>query len=139
MRKTLIALLLSTTFPAMAMTEHGQGAHEGREGGHRHGHMLRSLDLNPEQRQQMGPLMREQMKNRHSITQRYLEKLPAAEQQAMEAELQAAQKANESAIRALLNPEQQKAFDAQQAKHQERRAERAEFQAWKAQQASKTE
>lgn len=137
MRKTLIALLFAATLPAaaLAMPEHGQ-----RHGGEHHGrHFFQELNLNPEQRQQIGKLMGGQMQERHAITQRYLDKLPAAEQQAMDAELQAAKTQRQDAIRALLEPEQQKAFDEQQKKREERRAERAEFKAWKAQQASKTE
>lgn len=137
MRKTLIALLFAATLPAvaLAMPEHGQ-----RHGGEHHGrHFFKELDLSQEQRQQIGKLMGGQMKERHSITQRYLDKLPAAEQQAMKAELQAAETQRHDAIRALLEPAQQKAFDEQQKKREERRAEQAEFQAWKAQQASKTE
>lgn len=137
MRKTLIALLFAATLPAvaLAMPEHGQ-----RHGGEHHGrHFFKELNLSQEQRQQIGKLMGGQMKERHAITQRYLDKLPATEQQAMKAELQAAETQRQDAIRALLEPEQQKAFDEQQKKREERRAERAEFQAWKAQQASKTE
>ena len=42
------------------------------------------------------------------------------------------------ALRDLLNPEQQKAFDEHQKKMQARRAEMAEFKAWKAEKDSKT-
>jgi hypothetical protein len=53
----------------------------------------------------------------------------------MQDELQAARDQQHSAIRALLKPEQQKAFDEHQKKMQERRAERQAFKAWQAEQA----
>ncbi len=136
MRKTLIALLLAATLPTLAMAM--------PEGGPRHehgfgGHMFRELDLTQEQRHEIGKLMREQMKARHEITQRYLDKLPAAERKAMQDELKAAETKNRDAIRAQLKPEQQKTFDEMQKKMEERRAERAEFEAWKAEKAKKAE
>jgi Spy/CpxP family protein refolding chaperone len=146
MRKTLTALLLALTLPtlAMAMPEggphHGDGYGHGGGHGDRHGsRMFKDLDLSREQQREIRTLMGEQMKSRHEITRRYLEKLPAAEQKAMQDELQAAKDKRHSSIRDLLNPEQQKAFDEHQKKMQERRAERAAFNAWKAEQASKTE
>jgi Spy/CpxP family protein refolding chaperone len=144
MRKTLTALLLALTLPtlAMAMPEGGPHHGYGHGGGHgdRHGsRMFKDLDLNREQQREIRKLMGEQMKSRHEITRRYLEKLPAAEQKAMQDELTAARDKRHSSIRDLLNPEQQKAFDEHQKKMQERRAERAAFNAWKAEQASKAE
>jgi Spy/CpxP family protein refolding chaperone len=146
MRKTLTALLLALTLPtlAMAMPEggphHGDGYGHGGSHGDRHGsRMFKDLDLSREQQREIRKLMGEQMKSRHEITRRYLEKLPAAEQKAMQDELKAAKDTRHSSIRDLLNPEQQKAFDEHQKKMQERRAERAAFNAWKAEQASKAE
>jgi Spy/CpxP family protein refolding chaperone len=144
MRKTLTALLLALTLPtlAMAMPEGGPHHGYGHGGGHgdRHGsRMFKDLDLSREQQREIRKLMGEQMKSRHEITRRYLEKLPAAEQKAMQDELTAARDKRHSSIRDLLNPEQQKAFDEHQKKMQERRAERAAFNAWKAEQASKAE
>ena len=155
MHKTLIALLFTATLPALAMAMPAdgqrmngaqyQGGHhqEGqRQGGYQHGKhaggaMFKDLDLTREQRQQVGKLMGEQMHERRAITQRYLDKLPAAEQKAMQDEREAAKSKTHSEIRALLTPEQQKAFDEHQKAMQERRAERAEFEAWKAQKADK--
>lgn len=144
MRKTLTALLLTLTLPtlAMAMDMPEGGPHHGDGYGHGGGHasrMFKDLDLSQEQHRDIRKLMGEQMKSRHEITQRYLEKLPAAEQKAMQDELKAAKDKQHSTIRDLLKPEQQKAFDEHQKKMQERRAERAAFNAWKAEQASKTE
>jgi Spy/CpxP family protein refolding chaperone len=146
MRKTLTALLLALTLPtlAMAMPEggphHGDGYRHGGSHGDRHGsRMFKDLDLSREQQREIRKLMGEQMKSRHEITRRYLEKLPAAEQKAMQDELKAAKDTRHSSIRDLLNPEQQKAFDEHQKKMQERRAERAAFNAWKAEQAKKVE
>ena len=136
MRKTLTALLLAATLPTMAMAM--------PEGGPRHergfgGHMFRELNLTEEQRHEIGKLMRDQMKTRHDITERYLDKLPAAEKKAMQDELKAAETRNRDAIRAKLKPEQQKAFDDIQKKMEERRAERAEFEAWKAEKDKKAQ
>jgi Spy/CpxP family protein refolding chaperone len=138
MRKTLTAVLLALTLPtlAMAMPEGGS-----RHGGGYHGEhgsrMFKELDLSREQSREIRKLMGEQMKNRHAISQRYLDKLPAAERQAMQDELKAAKDKQHSAIRDLLKPEQQKAFDEHQKKMEERRAERQAFKAWQAEQAKK--
>ncbi|MBD2837562.1 Spy/CpxP family protein refolding chaperone [Pseudomonas sp. JM0905a] len=136
MRKTLTALLLAATLPTMAMAM--------PEGGPRHergfgGHMFKELNLTEEQRHEIGKLMRDQMKTRHDITERYLDKLPAAEKKAMQDELKAAETKNRDAIRAKLKPEQQKTFDDIQKKMEERRAERAEFEAWKAEKDKKAQ
>ena len=140
MRKTLTALLLTLALPtlAMAMPAAAPCHGDGRTGefGPR---MFKELDLSKEQQREIRKLMGEQMKSRQEITRRYLDKLPAAEQKAMQDELQAAKDKQHSSIRDLLNPEQQKAFDEHQKKMQERRAERAAFKAWQAEQASKTE
>lgn len=136
MRKTLTAVLLALTLPTLAMAMPEGGSRHG--GGHHAEHgsrMFNELDLSQEQHREIRKLMGEQMKGRHDITKRYLEKLPAAEQQAMQDELQAARDQQHSAIRALLKPEQQKAFDEHQKKMQERRAERQAFKAWQAEQA----
>ena len=136
MRKTLTAVLLALTLPTLAMA-----MPEGvpRHGDHHGMRMFKELDLSKEQHREMRKLMGEQMKSRHEITQRYLDKLPAAEQKAMQDELKAAKDKQRSAMRALLDPEQQKAFDEHQKKMEERRAERAAFEAWKAEQAKKAQ
>ncbi|UTW07454.1 Spy/CpxP family protein refolding chaperone [Pseudomonas benzenivorans] len=134
MRKILTAALLALALPALAMSEGGP-----RHGGEHGGRMFKELDLSKAQQREMRELMGEQMRSRHAITQRYLDKLPAAERKAMQAELQAAKEAQHSAMRALLKPEQQAAFDAQLKKMQERREERKAFMAWKAEQAKKSE
>jgi periplasmic protein CpxP/Spy len=133
MRKTLTAALLALSLPtlALAMPEggmhHGEG-HKGRYGQQ----MFKELNLSPEQRQAMHKLMREQMRNRHEITQRYLSKLPAAEQKAMQDELKAARESQQQSMRSLLKPEQLPAFDEHLKKMEARRAEMGEFKAWKA-------
>ncbi|MCJ2369979.1 Spy/CpxP family protein refolding chaperone [Pseudomonas sp. RGM 3321] len=98
---------------------------------------LRDLDLSREQRQQIDRLMREQKHEHHEITQRYLDKMPAPEQKAMYNEINAKRAETDSAIRALLSPEQQKQFDEIKKRQDERRAEWAEFKAWKAEKAAK--
>ncbi|WP_175651400.1 LTXXQ domain protein [Pseudomonas sp. Marseille-P9899] len=141
MRKTLIALMFAAALPtvAMAMPEGGPGPGP-RHGEHHRGDApFAQLDLSREQRQQVGKLMGEEMKNRRDVTQHYLEKLPAAEQKAMKDELKAKQDKTQADIRALLKPEQQKQFDELQKKREERRAEWQQFQAWKAENGKKAQ
>src|SRR5690606_16781729 len=84
MRTTLIAVLFASTLPAVALAM--------PDAGHRHHgkhapHMFEQLDLSKDQHREMRKLMGERMKNRHEITQRYLDKLPEAERQAMAKDL----------------------------------------------------
>ncbi|WP_068825566.1 Spy/CpxP family protein refolding chaperone [Pseudomonas sp. BMS12] len=148
MRKTLIALLLATSLPtiALAMPESGHGEHapcnkpmQGEHRGGPGGKMFKDLNLSAEQREQMGKLMREHRGDPREITQKYLNKLPKAEQEAMHKELETARLEHDKAIRAILTPEQQKAFDTRKAEMQERRAERQEFEAWKAEKDKKAQ
>lgn len=132
MRKTLTALLFATTLPTLALAMPDEGQRQGGMRGEPHGMMFKELDLSREQRESIGKLMREQMKSQRDIAQRYLDKLPEAERKAMQEELQAARKQQQDSIRALLKPEQQKSFDELTKKMEERRAERVEFEAWKA-------
>lgn len=136
MRKTLTALLLAATLPTLAFA---MPMHDGGPRHHDRGHsMFKELNLSKEQRQEFRKLMGEQMKTHRDITKRYLDKLPEAEKQAMKKELDKARAEQHKALRDLLNPEQQKAFDEHQKKMQARRAEMAEFKAWKAEKDSKT-
>ena len=126
----MTALLLAATLPtlafAMPMKDGGSRHHERDHG------MFKELNLSKEQRQAFRTLMGEQMKTHRDITKRYLDKLPEAEKQAMKKELEQARAEQHKALRDLLNPEQQKAFDEHQKKMEARRAEMAEFKAWKA-------
>ena len=136
MRKTLTALLLAATLPTLAFA---MPMHDGGPRHHDRGHsMFKELNLSKEQRQEFRKLMGEQMKIHRDITKRYLDKLPEAEKQAMKKELDKARADQHKALRDLLNPEQQKAFDEHQKKMEARRAEMAEFKAWKAEKDSKT-
>ncbi|KRW62213.1 LTXXQ domain protein [Pseudomonas sp. TTU2014-080ASC] len=136
MRKTLTAALIALTLPAMAMAM-PQGEHRRADDfGPR---FAKQLNLTREQSRDIHKAMAESMRTRHDITQRYLDKLPAAEKQAMQDELKAARDKQQSSIRSLLNSEQQKAFDELQKKMQARQAERAEFQAWKAEKDKKAQ
>ncbi|KQQ57011.1 hypothetical protein ASF84_07560 [Pseudomonas sp. Leaf127] len=149
MRKTLTALMFAATLPALAMAappapadgpEHdGPRYHQEQGPGKHRGGPFADLDLSREQRQQIGKLMGEQAHERKEINKRFLAKLPAADQKAMQDEMQASRDKTDSAIRALLKPEQQKEFDADKKKREERRAEWAEFQAWKAEKAKKAQ
>ena len=136
MRKTLTAALIALTLPAMALAM-PQGEHRRTDDfGPR---FAKELNLTREQSREIHKTMAEGMRAHHDITQRYLNKLPAAEKQAMQDELKAARDKQQSSIRSLLNPEQQKAFDELQKKMQARQAERAEFQAWKAEKDKKAQ
>lgn len=130
MRKTMTALLLAMTLPTLAMAAPG-GDH--RPGGPGPGpRMFHELDLSKEQQRQVHKLMGEQRKNDRELTQRYLDKLPEADRKALESERKASREKQQSAIRAVLTPEQQKTFDEQVAKMKERKADREAFEAWKA-------
>ena len=131
MRKSLVALLFAAALPTLAFGMPG-GMHDGPHGGKRAPHMFQELDLTREQQREMRKLMGEQMKQRQAITQRYLDKLPEAERQAMQKDLDASREKTHQSMRALLKPEQQKAFDEGLKKMEEKRAERAEFLKWKA-------
>lgn len=152
MRKTLIALMFATALPtvAMAMPE-GPGPMGGPEshmmGGPGHGEHgprgkggpFSQLDLSKEQREQIRKLMGDQWHARKDLTQKYLDKLPAADQKAMQDEIAAGKQKTQADIRAVLKPDQQKKYDEIVKKQAERRAEWKEFQAWKAQQAQKAQ
>jgi Spy/CpxP family protein refolding chaperone len=147
MRKTLTALLLAASLPtiALAMPEGAPGEH-GPCGKAMHGEqrgqaprLFKELDLNAEQREQIGKLMREHRDDPREITDKYLGKLPKADQDAMQKELETARLEQDKAIRAILTPEQQKTFDAHKAEMEKRRTERDEFEAWKAEKDKKAE
>ncbi|GLK88641.1 Spy/CpxP family protein refolding chaperone [Pseudomonas turukhanskensis] len=145
MRKTLIAALFAAALPtiAMAMPSAGEDgprppfAHDGGPRGehHRGPDIFRDLDLNKEQRQAIGKIMGEQKHSRDELTRRYLDKLSDADKKAMQDEIKAKRDATDGKIRALLSPEQQKAFDEKKKQMEARRAEWQEFKAWKAKQA----
>ena len=142
MRKTLTAVLLALTLPTLAMAMPGDGPRRGDDFGPHAGAargpgLFKKLDLSKEQRQQIHQLMGDNIKAQREITQRYLDKLPAKDKQAMQDELKAAQDKQHKAIRDLLKPEQQKTFDEQVKQGQERRAEFEAFKAWQAEQAKK--
>ncbi|HEY8330052.1 MAG TPA: LTXXQ domain protein [Pseudomonas sp.] len=146
MRKTLTALLLAASLPTLAIAApgeddmgpyhmRGEGYHDGhmmRGDGHHGGSMMGGMDLTPEQRQKVRSAMREQMQTHRDITQRYLDKLPAADKAAMQKEQEANRDKHQKAIRDTLSAEQQKQFDQMQKDMEKRRAERREFEAWKA-------
>ncbi|ATB66797.1 Spy/CpxP family protein refolding chaperone [Pseudomonas mosselii] len=138
MRKTLIALMFAAALPTVAMAmPDGGPRHDGPH--HRGDAPFAQLDLSRDQRQQIGKLMGEQMQQRRDITERYMAKLPAAEQKAMKDELKASHDKTDGQIRALLKPEQQKKFDELQKERAARKAEWKEFQAWRAEKAAKAQ
>lgn len=149
MRKTLTALLIAAALPTVAlaatpaptdapppapfMKEHGHGMMRGDHGG-----PFRDLNLTQEQRQQVGKVMGDSMKDRREITEKYWNKLPEADRKAMQEELKANRDKADSSIRGILTPEQQKKFDELKKQREQRKAEWAEFQSWKAQKDAKT-
>ncbi|HSC85208.1 MAG TPA: Spy/CpxP family protein refolding chaperone [Pseudomonas sp.] len=147
MRKTLTALLIAATLPTLALASPAQGqrpnhdcdmASHGEHRGPGMG-MFKDLNLTPEQREQFTKLMHERKDNPREITRKYLDKLPEADKQAMQKELESARLNHEKAIRAILTPEQQKVFDQHKQDMEKRRAEREEFEAWKAERDSKAQ
>lgn len=143
MRKTFTALLLAAALPTLAFAAPGMGDGHGyhKRGDCPHGShmMMRGLDLSAEQHQQLRSHKRAQMQEHQAIIQRYLDKLPAAEQEAMQKEIQANRDKADKAIRDSLTPEQQKRHDELQKEREARSAERAEFEAWKAERAKQAE
>jgi Spy/CpxP family protein refolding chaperone len=149
MRKTLIALMFAAALPTVAMAmppADGPGSDgpcpEGPRMGmgmHHDRGPLAKLDLTREQRQQIGKLMGAQMHDRKEVTEKYLAKLPAADQKAMKDEMEARRAKTQADIRALLKPDQQKEFDEMQKERAQRMADREEFEAWKAQKAQKAQ
>jgi hypothetical protein len=83
--------------------------------------------------------MGDQWRSRSEITQKYLAKLSPADQKAMQDELAAKHAKTQADIRAMLTPDQQKTFDQIQKDQAQRRADRAEFEAWKAEKAQKSQ
>ena len=143
MRKTLIALMFAAALPTVAMAMPGGDGQMGpRHGGEHHGRgdaPYSQLDLTREQRQQIGKLMGDQWHARKDLVKKYLDKLAAADQKAMQDEIAAGKQKTQADIRAVLKPDQQKKYDEIVKKQAERRAEWKEFQAWKAQQAQKAQ
>ncbi|MHC8399820.1 Spy/CpxP family protein refolding chaperone [Pseudomonas sp. MDT1-17] len=148
MRKTLIALMFAAALPTVAMAMPEGAGSMGPMDGSRHGGQMHGmhgkgpysqLDLSREQREQIRKIMGEQMHERKQVVDKYLEKLSPADQKAMKDEMAANHKKAETDVRALLKPDQQKQFDEIQKKKAERRAEWAEFKAWKAQQPQKAQ
>jgi len=145
MRKTLIALMFAAALPTVAMAMPEGPGPMGPMDGPRHGGQMHDkgpysqLDLSREQRQQIRRIMGEQRHERRELVEKYLAKLSPADQKAMKDEMAANHKKAESDVRAVLKPDQQKKFDEIQKKRAERRAEWAEFKAWKAQQPQKAQ
>ncbi|MBC9250034.1 LTXXQ domain protein [Pseudomonas alcaligenes] len=146
MRKTLTALLLAAALPTLAMASPAEGPRGpapdcgmAAHGEHRGPgmDMFKDLNLTPEQREQFAKLMHERKDNPREITRKYLDKLPEADKQAMKKELETARQEHDKAIRAILTPEQQKLFDQHKQEREKQRAEREEFEAWKAERDSK--
>lgn len=147
MRKTLSMLLLAAALPAAAIAAepghsgYGMGPDdyhhrkwEGMPGmmGPMHG-----LNLSEEQRKAAQEAYRQAAKEKREITQRYLDKLPEADKEAMLKEVQASRDKADKAFRAQLTPEQLKMFNERKAEQEKHRAEWEEFRKWKAEKEAK--
>jgi protein CpxP len=154
MRKTLIALMFAAALPTVAMAAMPEGpgpmggpeghmmggpGFDGEHGPRGKGGPFSQLDLSKEQRHQIGKLMGDQWHARKDLVKKYLDKLPAADQKAMQDEIAAGRQKTQADVRAVLKPDQQKKFDEIVKKEEQRRAEWKEFQAWKAQQPQKAQ
>lgn len=148
MKKFIPALLLTTSIPLLAMAAPpappAQPAPPHAVPGdvppppHKAGpHAAGFKNLTPEQHAKMREIMQTQDKKRKEITRKYLDRLPEAEKKAMHDELNQSREDASKAIRAILTPEQQKAFDEQKTKRDAHMKEWKEFQEWKANQAKK--
>lgn len=146
MRKTIAGLLFAASLPllapaVMAGPEQGDCPMAGERGmmmgggpGHERGHgMFGGLELKAEQRATLHQAMRDYRQREHARVQAYLDKLPAAEKAAMEQEAAASRQQRDQAIEAVLTPEQLKQYRSMSEAMEKRRAEREEFEAWKAQ------
>lgn len=127
MRKTLIALMFAAALPTVAMAAMPEGpgpmggpeghmmmggpGHGGEHGPRGKGGPLSQLDLSKEQREQIGKLMGGQWQARKDLVKKYLDKLPAADQKAMQDEITAGKQKTQADIRAVLKPDQQKKSD----------------------------
>ena len=158
MRKTLTQLLFAASLPLLAGTvlaapmperdgpmggEMPMHERMGEHGGPRDGMPgmpgMRELDLTQEQRATLHDAMRDEMQARHQLVQRYLDKLPAADRAAMKKEEEAARLKRDKAIEAVLKPEQLTQYRKMRDEMDKRRAEREEFEAWKAERAKKAQ
>ncbi|AWM81602.1 hypothetical protein DKL61_15355 [Gammaproteobacteria bacterium ESL0073] len=146
MKKLIPALLFTTSIPLLVMAEppeahnssapmpcgmSGPGTHMQspmRMGPHAAG----IQHMTPEQHAKMQEIMQEQHKKRQDITKKYLDKLSDSEKKAMRDELNQTREETSKAIRAILTPEQQKTFDENKKRRDERMKEWQEFQDWKA-------
>ncbi|WP_437881298.1 Spy/CpxP family protein refolding chaperone [Pseudomonas sp. LRF_L74] len=148
MRKTLTALFLAATLPTLAMAgapsdgPRDHGFAEGGPRGEQHGpgdRLFKDLNLTPEQREKIEKLGHERKDDPREITRKYLDKLPEADKQAMKKELETARLEQEKAFKAILTPEQLKKFEEKKKEMEQRRADREEFETWKAQRDKKAQ
>jgi len=153
MRKTLSMLLLATALPVAALAAEPAGPGPACDmmgpGHHLHGRrdgmggmpgMMSPVDglkLTKEQRQAIHKARMDAVKDKHEITQRYMDKLSEADKEAMQKELQAAHDKTDKTIREQLTPEQLKQFEERKAEAEKRRAEWEEFRKWKAEKDAK--
>lgn len=113
---------------------HERGEGHGMRG--ERGFGMRGLDLSAVQRDAMRDAMRDYMQRERDRVQTYLDKLPAAEKQAMQKDAEASLAERDKAIEAVLKPEQLKRYQEMRAEREKRHAERLEFEAWKASKAA---
>lgn len=135
MRKVALALALAIALPSMVIAaeapdvdhksppphEQGKpGDHEGHRD-HGQGKFEKDLDLTKDQSKAARKEFREGMRERFEITKKYLDKLPKADQEAMQAELKQAEQKHLDGFLKLLTPEQKIKAEAFHKEHQERK------------------
>jgi Spy/CpxP family protein refolding chaperone len=99
--------------------EHGPRDHKGPRD-HDHGRFEHDLGLSDDQAQGARHEFHDGMRDRMSITAKYLAKLPKAEQEAMQAELKKSEDTHRDNFYKLLTPEQKTkalAFEKERAEH----------------------
>lgn len=143
MKKLIPTLLFTTSIPLLAMAE-PPAPHNPpmpcKMSGSAHmqapmkmgPHASGMKNITPEQHEKIRGIMQAQHKKRQDIAKKYLDKLSDSEKKAMHEELNQSREETSKEIRALLTPEQQKAFDENKKKHDDRMKEWQEFQDWKA-------
>ncbi|MBI6882430.1 LTXXQ domain protein [Pseudomonas putida] len=137
MKKVALALALAVALPSMAFAadsadaptpppapfEHGKPGDHGPGGKHgpHDGKFQRDLGLTKDQSKAARKEFGEGMRDRFEITKKYLDKLPKADQEAMQAELKKSEQKHREAFLKLLTPEQKVKAEAFEKAHLEHR------------------
>ncbi len=117
MVRFIAVLALSLTMPALALAAAAEESdvsikehhfkHHKKGGSHPMDNFKKALNLSPEQEKQARKAFAQGQKDHRKIVQKYVEKLPDSERQAMKAELDASFNARHEQFLATLSTEQQ--------------------------------